>query len=115
KGDDVYTIGLERALELLAQPKGTRARTSPEPLRTLGAHPADGEPVTLWAGRYGPYVKHGDTNASLPRNAKPDAFTLEDALPLLAERAAAPKKKQAGRGKATARPKAKAAPKRRKQ
>ncbi|HEX5727260.1 MAG TPA: type I DNA topoisomerase, partial [Longimicrobiaceae bacterium] len=65
KGDDVYTIGLERALELLAQPKGTRARTSPEPLRTLGAHPADGVPVTLWAGRYGPYVKHGDTNASL--------------------------------------------------
>ncbi|HET7463148.1 MAG TPA: type I DNA topoisomerase, partial [Longimicrobium sp.] len=57
KTDDVYTVGLARALELLSQPKGGRGqRKAVEPLRTLGAHPADGEPVTLWEGRYGPYV-----------------------------------------------------------
>ncbi|HEX2201898.1 MAG TPA: type I DNA topoisomerase [Longimicrobium sp.] len=103
KSDDVYTVGLERALELLSQPKGGRARNKVEPLRTLGAHPADGEPVTLWEGRYGPYVKHGDVNASLPKGVSPDDFTLEAALPLLAERAAsAPKGKKSARGRAGA-------------
>ncbi|HEX8691043.1 MAG TPA: type I DNA topoisomerase [Longimicrobium sp.] len=109
KGDDVYAIGLARALELLAEPKGGRgARKSPEPIRTLGAHPADGEPVTLWEGRYGPYVKHGDVNASLPKGVSPDAFTLEQAVPLLAERAASGKPAR-GRGRATARRGAKTA------
>ncbi|MFL5384774.1 MAG: topoisomerase C-terminal repeat-containing protein, partial [Longimicrobiaceae bacterium] len=99
KTDDVYTVGLGRALELLSKPKGGRgARKTIEPLRTLGAHPADGEPVTLWEGRYGPYVKHGDVNASLPKGVSPDAFTLEQAVPLLAERAltAKPKRGRAG-------------------
>jgi DNA topoisomerase I len=103
KGDDVYTVGLGRALELLAQPKGGRGtRKSPEPIRTLGAHPADGEPVTLWEGRYGPYVKHGEVNASLPKGASPDGFTLEQAVPLLAERAASGKPAR-GRGRAAGR------------
>jgi DNA topoisomerase-1 len=99
KTDDVYTVGFARALELLSKPKGGRgARKAIEPLRTLGAHPADGEPVTLWEGRYGPYVKHGDVNASLPKGVSPDAFTLEQAVPLLAERAltAKPKRGRAG-------------------
>ena len=68
-----------------------------EPLRTLGAHPADGEPVTLWEGRYGPYVKHGDVNASLPKGVSHEDFTLDAALPLIAERAATAKPKK-GRG-----------------
>ena len=102
KGDDVYAVSLARALELLAQPKGGRgARKAVEPLRTLGAHPADGEPVTLWEGRYGPYVKHGDVNASLPKGVSPDDFTLDAAVPLLAERAATAKPKK-GRGRAAA-------------
>jgi DNA topoisomerase-1 len=101
KSDDVYKVDLARALELLSRPKGGRGqRKAIEPLRTLGAHPADGEPVTLWEGRYGPYVKHGDVNASLPRGVSPDAFTLEQAVPLLAERAATAKPK---RGRAAAR------------
>jgi DNA topoisomerase-1 len=109
KSDDVYTVGLARALELLAKPKGGRGARKPiEPLRTLGAHPADGEPVTLWEGRYGPYVKHGDVNASLPKGVAPDAFTLEQAVPLLAERAATakPKRGRAGarRGASSAKP-----------
>jgi DNA topoisomerase-1 len=103
KTDDVYTVGLDRALELLSKPKGGRgARKAVEPLRTLGAHPADGEPVTLWEGRDGPYVKHGDVNASLPKGVSPDDFTLEAAVPLLAERALTMKPKK-GRGAAARR------------
>jgi DNA topoisomerase-1 len=107
KTDDVYTVGLPRALELLSRPKGGRGqRKAIEPLRTLGAHPADGELVTLWEGRYGPYVKHGDVNASLPKGVAPDAFTLDQAVPLLAERAATAKPARgrgARRGAASAR------------
>ena len=100
KEDDVHTVGLARALELLAQPKGGRGqRASVEPIRTLGAHPRDGAPVNLFAGRYGPYVKHGDVNASLPKGVEPEAFTLEQAVPLLAEReAAGPSAKKGRRG-----------------
>ncbi|MBB4639206.1 type I DNA topoisomerase [Longimicrobium terrae] len=90
KDDDLYTVELPRALELLKQPKGGRGqRAAIEPLRTLGAHPADGEPVLLFEGRYGPYVKHGAVNASLPKGVGPDEVTLEQAVPLLAERALA--------------------------
>ncbi|MBA2572871.1 MAG: type I DNA topoisomerase [Gemmatimonadetes bacterium] len=84
--DDVYTVSLDRALELFAQPKA-RGRTAAEPLRVLGAHPKDGEPVALFPGRYGPYVKHGSTNASLPKGAAPETVTLDAAVGLLAERA----------------------------
>jgi DNA topoisomerase I len=89
--DDVYTVQLERALELLAQPK--RAQRGAEPLRQVGPHPRDGEPIALFAGRYGPYVKHGGVNASLPKGADPDKLAVEEAVRLLDERAAsAPKK-----------------------
>jgi DNA topoisomerase-1 len=101
KTDDVYTVDLARALELISQPKGGRGqRAAIEPLRTIGAHPKDGEPVNLFEGRYGPYVKHGGVNASLPKGMGPDEITLEQAVTLLAEReAAAPAKKGArGRG-----------------
>ncbi len=80
--DDVFTIDLERALELLAE-KEARSR----PLRVLGTHPETGEPVEVWEGRYGPYVKHGRTNASLPEGRAPEAVTLEEALALLEEKA----------------------------
>ncbi len=103
KTDDVYTVGLDRAMELLSQPKGGRGqRQAVEPLRTLGAHPSDGAPVTLWEGRYGPYVKHGDVNASLPKGVSPDTFTLEAAIPLIAERALVAKPKKGKRGAKTA-------------
>jgi DNA topoisomerase-1 len=83
--DNVYTIGLERALELLSEPK--RGRKSAEPLREVGRHPADGEPILLLAGRYGPYVKHGDLNATLPKGVEPATLTLDAALRLLEQRA----------------------------
>lgn len=83
--DDVLEVQLERALELLAARRGRRGA---EPIRELGAHPSDGEPVGLYAGRFGPYVKHGKINASLPRDADPDTVTLDEAVALLAARAA---------------------------
>ena len=101
KQDDVYTVDLARAVELLSQPKGGRGqRAAVEPLKTVGAHPKDGEPILLFEGRYGPYVKHGGVNASLPKGVGPDELTVEQAVTLLAERAAAgpPAKKGARRG-----------------
>ena len=58
-----------------------------EPLRTLGVHPDDETPVVVMDGRYGPYVKHKRTNATLPDGVGIDAVTLEQALELLAAKA----------------------------
>ncbi|HYR07908.1 MAG TPA: type I DNA topoisomerase [Longimicrobium sp.] len=102
KTDDVYTVDLARALELISQPKGGRGqRAAIEPIRSLGPHPRDGEPVNLFEGRYGPYVKHGSVNASIPKGTGPDDVTLEQAVTLLAEREAAgpPAKKGGARGR----------------
>ena len=86
--DDVLSITLDRALEMLAQPKASRGtrRTAP-PLRELGAHPEDNEPVNVYDGRYGPYVKHGKTNASVPKEVTVEDVTLEQALEWLAAKA----------------------------
>ena len=100
--DDVYTVGLERALELLAEPKRGRRRSAPKVLRELGEHPNDGEPVQILDGRYGPYVKHGKTNASLPKDLAPDQVDMDRAVALIAERVArGPVKKRKSRGSAT--------------
>ncbi|MBD2654567.1 type I DNA topoisomerase [Synechocystis sp. FACHB-383] len=88
--DDVLTITLDRALELLAEPK--RGRGSRTPLKQLGLHPEDQEPVNLFKGPYGVYIKHGKVNASLPEGETEETITLEKALPLLAEKAASGKK-----------------------
>ena len=82
-------------------------------LRSIGTHPADGAPVELFSGRYGPYVKHGGVNATVPEALKPDELTLEQALELLAAKGgkAAPKPR-AARARGPARPAAAAAPSR---
>ena len=80
--DDVLTIGLNRAVILLAEGKGG-GRRGPQLLRELGPHP-EGGTVGLYRGRYGPYVSHGGVIASLPRGADPDSFALERAIELLA-------------------------------
>jgi DNA topoisomerase-1 len=86
KTDDVLTVGLARALELLSQ---ARVKTGPAPIRELGKHPEDQEPVNVYEGRYGQYVKHGDINATIPKDKTAESITLEEALDLIKERAAA--------------------------
>jgi DNA topoisomerase-1 len=96
--DDVLTVTLDRALQIFAEPKAMRGRrAAAAPLRVLGEHPADQQPVQLFEGRYGPYVKHGDLNASLPKGADLATYSLEAAVALLAERGKAPKSKRGAR------------------
>lgn len=114
KDDDVLAIGLNRAVTLFADAPSSGARE-------LGDHPKDGKPITIRKGRWGSYVKHSRTNASMPEGIEPEDLTLEQAVALLDERAAktpdkkakpknrAAKKKAAPKKKAAA--KKKAAPK----
>jgi DNA topoisomerase-1 len=99
--DDVLTVTLERALQLLAEPKGRRGRRKAEPLKELGPHPDDGEQVAIYNGPYGHYVKHGKVNASLPEGKTPDDITLELALELIAAKAATKKTGRKGTRKTT--------------
>jgi DNA topoisomerase-1 len=85
EGDDVLTIGMNRAVTLIAE-KGKK-KGGAEPLRILGEHPEGGGEIALYAGRYGPYVKHGKINASLGRNDDQETLTLARAAELLAARA----------------------------
>lgn len=105
KDDDVLTIGPNRAIDLIIAKetgagRGGGGRGAPAG-RALGEHP-DGGPVTVHAGKYGPYVKHGSVNATLPKSISPETVTLEDAIPLLAARAEASGKKKSGAKKAPA-------------
>ncbi len=101
--DHVLEVDLARALEILAAPRPGRGRSSANVLKELGEHP-EGGPVQVLNGRYGPYVKHGKINATLPKEAAPADVTLEQALALLAEKAAKPAKKKSTR-KRKAKPK----------
>ena len=92
KTESIFTITLERALEMLAQPKKGRGRAAP--LREMGPHPQDGLPIQIMNGPYGPYFKWGKVNASLPEGADPQKITLAEALPILNEKAG-PQKKSA--------------------
>ena len=109
--DEVFDVGLNRAVAVLAEKRAGGARPGrgeSAALKDLGAHPADGQPVRVLSGRYGPYIKHGSTNANVPRGADPLAITLEEAVALLAEREA---KGSGGKKKPARAAKAKAAPK----
>lgn len=87
--DDVFTIGMNRAVEELAK-KASRgsARAAATPLKELGEHPTDGGPVNVMDGRYGAYVKFGKINATLPKDVKPEDVTMDMAVQLIAEKAA---------------------------
>ncbi len=98
RDESVFDISLERAVALLKEPKAFNARGA---LKVLGKHPQDGQPVALYAGRYGPYVKHGKVNATLPDKDAIGTITLEEALELIGAKS---KKGKAG-GKPAARPK----------
>ncbi len=97
--DEVFTVGMNRAVELLAQKiasRGGRGATA-KPLKELGDHPQSGGPVSVMEGRYGPYVKWEKVNATLPKGTEPESVTMEMAIELIAERAA---KKGKGRKRA---------------
>ena len=83
--DDVLTVGINRAVMLIAEKDvwDSRARGPKRVLRKLGRHPADGAPVWLKTGHYGPFVAHRRRYASLPEEIPPDELTLEQALALL--------------------------------
>jgi DNA topoisomerase I len=85
--DDVLTIGMNRAMALL-QDAAKKTRPGPKVLKELGAHPKDRKPVVLYQGRFGPYLKHGQQTASLRKGHDPDALTLEEAVSVLAAKAA---------------------------
>jgi DNA topoisomerase-1 len=100
--DDVLTIGLNRAVVLLAEPTAERRR-GPQLVRELGEHP-EGGVVGLYRGRYGPYVSHDRVFASLPRATDPDTFLLEQALLLLTAQRQKGKGQKRKPGRSTATP-----------
>ena len=103
--EEVFTIGMNRAMEVLALKAARgpgRGAAAAQPLADLGEHP-DGGGVQVMPGRYGPYIKWGKINATLPKGMEPQEVTLDAALPLLAEKAA---KGGKGKAKSVARPKA---------
>jgi DNA topoisomerase-1 len=88
--EDVFTIGLNRAVTLIAEKraKGPRGRRfGADPGRPLGDHPVKGGAVVAKNGRYGPYVSHNGVNATLPADKTPDTVTLEEAVALIDVRA----------------------------
>ena len=105
--DDVLTIGLNRAVTLLAEAK-SGGRRGPELLRELGPHPAGGA-VPLYRGRYGPYVSHDGVIASLPKGADPDSFALDAAVALLATQRTKGKPRRAVSKAPTSKPRARKA------
>jgi DNA topoisomerase-1 len=87
--EEVFTVGINRAVTVLAEKKAkSRAPRGPEALKELGANPEGGAMIKLMRGRYGPYVTDGSTNATIPRDADPLTVTLDQAVALIAERAA---------------------------
>ncbi len=97
--EEVLTIGLNHAVTIVADAKSSgNARRGPTELRKLGEHPDDGKPIAVMDGRYGPYVKHGSVNATIPKDQNPDEITIEQAVELIAARVA----KGGGKRKSTA-------------
>ena len=116
--EDVFSIGLNRAVSVLAEKvskgRGARNGGTPAALKELGEHP-DGGKITVRDGKYGPYVNHEKINATLPKGKDPMSVTLEDAVALIAEKAAKggggkrPIRKAAGAKTAAKKPAAKKA------
>jgi DNA topoisomerase-1 len=100
-GDDVLEIGANRAIDLIvAKESGAGGRRgAADPGRALGNEPDSGKPIVVKAGRFGPYVTDGETNATLPRAMAAEAVTLDEAVGLLNARRAMGGSKKSGRGR----------------
>ena len=92
--EEVFTIGLNRAVDLLAEKAAKAKERAGKALKDMGAHPEDGKPILVMEGKYGPYVKHGRTNATLPKDTDVEKYTLDEAVALIAEKS--------GKGRKTA-------------
>jgi DNA topoisomerase-1 len=99
--NDVWTIGMNRAVEELAKKaaRGGRGATA-KPIHELGEHPSEGGPVNVMDGRYGPYVKWDKVNATLPKDLEPALVTMDIAIALIADKAPTKKKKGSTKKKA---------------
>ena len=100
--NDVFEIGMNRAVEVLAEKRSRgagRGRAAAEPLKALGDHPDRGGAVNVMDGRYGPYVKWEKVNATIPKDVKPENVTMEMAVALIAEREAKGGKKKPAKKK----------------
>lgn len=84
KSDDVLEIELDRAIELLKEKK--KGRKSSSEIQDLGKHPETDKPVKVMDGRYGPYIKYGRTNISLPKGTEPEELRMADAVRLIEEK-----------------------------
>ena len=106
---DVFETGMNAAVSLLAEAANRKGggRTKAEPIKTLGVHPTSGGEMKVMPGRYGPYVTDGTTNATIPKDVKPEDVTEAQAVELIDARAAkAPAKKKGARKKSPAKKKA---------
>ncbi len=95
--EEMFTIGLNRAVSLIADKRaggGRGGRQAPKVLKDLGAHPSSGDPVQVLEGRYGPYIKHQKTNATLPKDMEPTDINIDQALEILAVKEAKGGKKK---------------------
>jgi DNA topoisomerase-1 len=110
--DELFSVTMEQAKGIFAQPKQRRGRGAAKPpLAELGAHPESGAPVRVLDGRFGPYITDGTINASVPRGTDPETVSLEQAVELLRERAArAPATKKAPAKRAAKKATIKASP-----
>ena len=97
--EQIFTVTLEQALEIFAQPKRRRGQAAARgPLRELGQDPATEKPVVIKDGRFGPYITDGQTNVTVPRSEDPATISAERAFELLADkRAKGPAKKRTTR------------------
>lgn len=106
--EELFDIGINRAVDVLAEKIARAEERAGKVLKELGEHPDSGKPVQLREGKYGPYIKHGTTNATIPKGTDPMAMTLEEALALVAEKdAKSGKKKPAKKTAAKKKPAAK--------
>jgi DNA topoisomerase I len=100
--DDVLEIGANRAIDLIVAKetgRGGPRRGAADPGRPLGDDPGSGKPIVVKAGRFGPYVTDGETNATLPKTISAEAVTLDEAIGLLSARRAAGGSKKSARGR----------------
>ncbi len=102
--DEVFEIGLNRAVTVLAEKKPRQARGGGT-IKELGAHPDNGKPIRVMDGRFGPYIKNDKINATIPKGEDPAEISLERAVELIAAKAAKPARKKAQKSKPRAKKK----------